>query len=582
MAHAANPLEPPPLPPLPPVAEAEPLAWSALDRDRELDRARVQDFGLVILGGGITGAGVAREAAVRGIPFLLADQEDFASGTSSRSSKLVHGGLRYLAQGEFRLVREAATERNWLRQALPNLVRPLGFHYCAYAGGPDRPAKVRASIRLYDGLGNTLCPFKNLPHRFLSPAELAAREPAVTTQGLLLAGLYYDAQVDDARLVLEVLKEARDASGGLSVALNYLRAVAIHTGPGRSPAVELEDLLGGQRFTVRCGCVVNATGVWTDATLRLAGIGARMIRPTLGVHLVVPNARVGNREAFVLRSPEDGRTCFVLRRGEVSILGTTDTDFAGDLDRPRCGPRDRDYLLAMANQAFPGARLGPEDVLATTAGLRPLVGSLDGSTSALSRRHVLLDAGHGLVSIAGGKLTTFRIMAWEALERCARLGYLRPLRGAEARRHFSRRPFRNGLDWADWQRIASARGLDRLVPEATARHLHQQYGRQSLRILAEVRRCPAAGEPLLAGHPFCAAEIEHILAFENAPRLADLMLRRTEMQLLVDYRRQPELAARVARIMACFCHWGPERQQAELDGYLERVRGTVVDESMRR
>jgi glycerol-3-phosphate dehydrogenase len=561
-----------------PIPESEPegLSWSARDRDVALAQARSGAFELIIIGGGVTGAGVAREAALRGIRFLLVDKEDFAFGTSSRSSKLVHGGFRYLAQGEFRLVREATTERNWLRQALPNLVRPLGFHLCAYAGGQDTPGRVRAGIVLYDLLSNTLARYRNAPHRFLTPAELAAREPAVSTEGLLMAGLYHDALVDDARLVLEILKEARDASGGRSVALNYLKAVRVTVLDRGRLEVELEDGPTGARFTVRSGCVLNATGAWTDATLQLAGTDSRMIRPTKGVHLVVPNARLGNRAAFVLRSRDDGRTFFVLRRGEVSVIGTTDTDYPGDLDEPWCERRDCDYLLDTVNRVFPAAHLGREDILSTSAGIRPLVRGREGGASAVSRRHLLLDPGTGLVTIAGGKLTTFRTMAWEILDRCSRRGYIRRLRGREAGRDFSRRPFKNGLDPAAWQAAAAAQGLAGLVPEATGRHLCQQYGQQSLRILREVRRDPASGAPLLEGQPFCAAEIRHILAFENAPRLADVMLRRTEMQMLVAHRLQPALAERVAGIMACAYGWEPARVRAELDRYLEFVRKTVV------
>jgi glycerol-3-phosphate dehydrogenase len=552
------------------------LAWSAKDRGRALDQARTGTFDLVIIGGGITGAGLAREAALRRIPFLLADKEDFAFGTSSRSSKLAHGGFRYLAQGEFRLVREAATERNWLRHALPNLVRPLGFHLCARAGGKDTPARVRLGILLYDLLSNTFSRYKNLPHRFLTPDQLAAREPAVDTGDLLMAGIYYDTLVDDARLVLETLKEARDASGGRSPVLNYLRAARIAPAGERGWAVDLEDRLGGGRFTVAARCVLNATGAWTDETLRLAGVDSRMIRPTKGVHLVVPNHRIGNREAFVLRSATDGRTIFVLRRGNVSVIGTTDTDFPDSPDEPWCEGADCDYLLDTVNRAFPGARLTRRDVIATSAGIRPLVRGRDTAASAVSRRHLLLDPGTGLVTIAGGKLTTFRTMAWEVLDRCARAGYLRPLRGREAGRNFTRRPYKVGMTWEAWCRAAADLGLDRAAPEGTRRHLHQQYGSQGLRILREVGRAPAAGEPLLAGHPFCAAEVGHILAFENAPHLGDVMLRRTEMQMRVAHPRQAELAGRVAALMACHYGWDAARTREEREAYLEYVRRTVL------
>ncbi|MDR3671502.1 MAG: FAD-dependent oxidoreductase, partial [Holophaga sp.] len=256
--------------------EGRSLSWSAQDRPRTIEQALAQDFDLVIIGGGITGAGVAREAALRGIPFLLAEKADFASGTSSRSSKLVHGGMRYLAQREFRLVRESTTERNWLRAALPNLVRPLGFYYCAGRDGKDTPGRVKLALRLYDLLSNTCSRFTFPRHRFLTPAQLAAREPAASTEGMVLAGLYYDANVDDARLTLEVLKEARDLSGGRSQALNYVAAVEILMDGGRVRGVRLEDRLTGRTFTVRAGCVVNATGAWTEAVLGMAGTRAAM------------------------------------------------------------------------------------------------------------------------------------------------------------------------------------------------------------------------------------------------------------------------------------------------------------------
>ena len=556
-----------------PGFEPETLPWSAKDRDRELGLARSREFDLIILGGGITGAGLAREAALRRISFLLADKGDFASGTSSRSSKLVHGGFRYLAQGEFRLVRQATRERAWLRAALPNLVRPQGFHYCAYAGGPDTPLRVRAGILLYDLLAGALSPFRRAPRRFLSPAELAEREPAADRVGLLMAGVFQDHLVDDARLVLETLLEARHASGGRSLALNYLEAVAIGGAPG-DMTVALTDRLGGTGLQVRGRCVVNATGVWADRTLGLAGLASTLIHPSKGVHLVVPNARVGNREAFVLRSLADGRSCFVLRRGEVSLIGTTDTDYPGDPDRPCCDPEDCRYLLNVVNRVFPDARLTPDDVLATSAGIRPLLRGIPGAGEP-SRRHAVLASAPGIVTIAGGKLTTFRIMAWEGLARCSRLGYLRRLSGPEARRDFSRRPYRDGVAWEPWLAAAARQGLDRLLPEAATRRLHQQYGRRALAILREVRRDPPSGAPLLEGNPACAAEILHILRFENAPRLADVMQRRTELQMEVGRRRQAELAGRVVRVLAGYYGWSEERAGEELDGYLAGLRETV-------
>jgi len=557
--------------------EGKGLSWSALDRAMALDQAETRSFAMIIIGGGITGAGIAREAALRRIPFLLVDKGDFASGTSSRSSKLIHGGLRYLAQGDLGLMRESVTERDWLHQALPHLVRPLPFHWCSYAGGADGPAKIRAGLLVYDLLANgfsrTRSPGR---HRILSPEELLAREPAARSEGLRMAGLYYDTQVDDARLTLETLKEARNRSGGLSVVLNYVQAERIVLEGGRVRGVALRDGPSGRLLQVAAGCVVNATGAWTDETLGRAGEHAHLIRPTKGVHLVVPNHRLGNRGAFVLRAVDDGRFFFVLRRGEVSLIGTTDTDYDGSLDAPRCTRQDCDYLLRGVNAAFPAAHLTPEDLLGTYAGVRPLVLAGGGSASEESRKHVIRDPGTGLVTIAGGKLTTFRVMAWDLLERCARRGYIRHLRGAEARGEHSRRPYQVGLAWEALAQALRRLCLEDLVPDATLRHLHQQYGQGALSILREVRLCPGSGEPLVAGHPYCAAEIHHLLAFEDAPRLTDVMLRRTEMGLEVSHRRQGELAGRVAELMGRRYGWSEARVQEELGSHLDGVRASVA------
>ncbi len=551
--------------------EGKSLSWAPSDRAADLERAATAEFDLVIIGGGVTGAGVAREAALRGLTFLLVDKEDFAFGTSSRSSKLAHGGFRYLAQKEWRLVRESATERNWLRQALPNLVRPLGFYFLAHKGGKYTPGKIRAAIFLYDFLSNAFSPFKNNPHRFFNADEMARREPALRADDLLMAGYYFDTNVDDSRLTLETIKEARDLSGGRSVALNYVAARKVIVEEGRVAGLQLEDRERNSTFRVRARCVVNATGIWTDETLALAGVDSEMIRPTKGVHIVVPSDRLGNREAFALRSVDDGRTFFVMRRDDVSVIGTTDTDYRGDLDSPWCEGKDCDYLLRTVNAYFPNARLTQADVIATYAGIRPLIRQKGVHESSVSRRHVILDRGTGLVTIAGGKLTTFRTMGFECLQACSRGGHIRKLKGREARRHFSRRPYKVGITWKAFVNAARGEGLT-ASPETLLRHLHQQYGQAALAILREVRRSPALGIPFVGGHPYCPAEIHHILTFESPCHLTDVMMRRTEMQFLVASSLQNHLAASVARIMGGRFGWTPARERQELDRYLDVIQ----------
>lgn len=550
------------------------LAWSARDRQNGLTQAQQRDFELIILGGGITGAGIAREAALRGISFLLVDQGDFAVGTSSRSSKLVHGGLRYLPQGDVGLVRESATERNWLRKALPHLVRPLAFHYCAFRGSKDTPLMVRAGLTLYDLLSNAFVRFKAPGrHRFFSAAQMAQREPAFRREGLSLAGVYFDTSTDDARLTLETLKEARDLSGGRSMVLNYVKAEGIRKEEGGGSTVELVDQETQARFTVRAACVANATGVWSSETLAKAGQEDHMLRPSKGVHVVVPRARIGHHDAFALRRPDD-RFVFVLPRGEVSLIGTTDEDYQGPLDDPQCTKEECDYLLETVNAYFPAAHLGHADILSTYAGLRPLVYE-EGSASDVSRQHRIQDSGNGLVSITGGKLTTFRPMAWELLSLCAKRGYLRRLRWREGRRRFSMRRYKVGLHWEAFDTISSRLGLEAALPEATRRYLHQKYGQAAVGILREVKRAPTLGQPLLEGHPFCAAEIHHILRFEQAPHLIDVMARRTEMALVVSHRRQAELADRVAPILAAYYGWDLVRTTDEIGIYLNHIRQSI-------
>lgn len=556
--------------------QGKPLSWSALDRARVLEQTQNTDFDLVIVGGGITGAGIAREAALRGLSFLLVEKADFAHGTSSRSSKLVHGGIRYLSQGEYRLVRESTTERNWLRHALPNLVRPLPFCFCAWEGSKDSPDKVKLGVRLYDLISNAFSRYRNLGHRFLDADRIAEAEPALRREGFRLAAQYFDTNVDDARLTLETIKEARDFTGGRSVALNYVALRGVLRSNGRVTGVELEDMESGRSFEVRAACVVNATGIWTDETLALAGLPKGMIRPTKGVHIVVPAARIGNHGAVSMRSIDDGRLFFVLRRGEITVVGTTDTDYDGSLDAPWCERADAEYLLRTVNHYFPDAKLTTQDIVSTYAGIRPLIRAGGAEASAVSRKHVILDHGGGLVSIAGGKLTTFRLMGWELLKTCAKLGYLRPLRGAEARCHFSRRPFKVGMTWDDFRSALILLGLDEVLPEPRLRHLHQQYGQGAVGIVAEVKRCPALGQPLLEGHPFCPAEVHYILAFENAVHLTDVMLRRTEMQLTVSHRQQGALARRVAALMASVHHWNESRASEEISRYLDYIAKTVI------
>lgn len=562
-----------------------PQPWNPKNRVLDLESARGRHFDVVIIGGGITGAGIARECALRGLSFCLLEKKDFAFGTSSRSSKLFHGGMRYLSSFEFGLVRESATERNWLSCHLPHLVRPLGFIYSSFEKGKDRPYMVRAAMKLYDILSDWFNPFHCFKRsKILKPSALADLEPAFTEKDpdlgrLLLAGYYFDTSCDDARTTLETIRESLHCSAGASVALNYTRVEGFLKDPcGKVRAVTAIDQFSGESLTIRGKAIVSAAGIWTDEVLARAGKHEPKIYPTKGVHLVVPNERVGNRNAFGIRSFDDGRFFFVLRRGKATLIGTTDTPYdpeSNNLNEPWCSKEDCDYLLRAVNRLFPRANLTYEDIIGTYAGIRPLIRE-EGAKKAsdVSRNHRIFTTPDGLVAIAGGKSTTFRRMAEDLLFYLVKEGVLPPLQDvAHRRRGFTKQPFLVGITRDEFARQADEQNFQ--ADPDLLEYLYQQYGREALRILTRIRDNPASGQPLLKGYPHCEAEIRHILTYENAPKLIDVLCRRTEAQWLIWHHKQPALANAVARIMADDYHWAPEQTQAEIEEYLDYVQNTV-------
>lgn len=562
--------------------------WNPKSRTEHRSLAQTQTFDLIIIGGGITGAGVAREAALRGLSFCLADKNDFAFGTSSRSSKLAHGGIRYLSSREFKLVRESATERNWLRAHFPNLVRPLGFLFNAFEHGHDRPAHVILSLIIYDFLSNYRSPFKNYRHfRFFSRAFIEEFEPAYSTRdpqlgALKISGFYYDTNIDDARLTVETIKDSLQRSTVPSVALNYTAVEGfLKNEAGRVIGVAAHDILDDTRYEIRGKAVVACGGIWSDEILKHTAFGAEKIFPTKGVHIVVPNERLGNRNGLGLRSFDDNRFFFVLRRGKVSLIGTTDTDYyqeSHNLDEPWCTKEDCDYLLHTVNRMFPHARLTYDDIIGTYAGIRPLIKQEGAANaSAVSREHAIFASPDGVVAIAGGKLTTFRSMAEEVLFYLVDHGYLPPF--TDPTHHqpgFSKVPFTVGMTRAAFDREIATRGLAECATPDQLEYLHQQYGRQALMILDRIKENPSLGEPLLEGYPHCRAEIDFILEHENAPHLIDILCRRTEAQWMIWHQLQPVLAKAVAAIMAEYYGWTKKRTRAEIDAYLAYVRKTVA------
>ncbi|HEX6059255.1 MAG TPA: glycerol-3-phosphate dehydrogenase/oxidase, partial [Gemmatimonadaceae bacterium] len=363
-------------------------------REAALTALATRPFDVLVVGGGITGAGIARDAALRGLSVALVERDDFASGTSSRSSRLVHGGVRYLEHGHLHLVFESSAERRRLLRLAPHLVRPLRFVWPVYRGARVPRWKLSAGLTLYD----LLALFRNVaPHRPLSARGVLAEEPALAREALVGGAAYYDAATNDARLTLANAVGAVEAG---AVVLNHAELRALARTDGRITGATILDRLGGGEIAARARVVVNAAGPWSDAVRRLAepGTGAGL-HGTKGVHVTVPRERIGNRGAVTLLSPLDGRVMFVLPAGRHAIVGTTDTETQATPDDVRATTADIDYLLRSANAFFPEARLGRDDVVAAWAGVRPLVASQYGAgTTAASREHALARGPSGLLS----------------------------------------------------------------------------------------------------------------------------------------------------------------------------------------
>jgi glycerol-3-phosphate dehydrogenase len=486
---------------------------------RDVSALTGERFDLLILGGGITGAGVALDAVLRGFRVALIDKGDFASGTSSASSKLVHGGLRYLEHGGFHLVHEALHERGRLLHNAPHLVHPLRFVIPFVRGARVPPWKWRLGLVLYDLLAGAANIRRN---RTLCARSLLAEFPRLKAEAVHGGATYFDAAMDDARLCIEVVRTA--ALNGARVA-NYVEATAFERQDGRIAAVRALDLVGGADLLLRARQVVNATGPWVDAVRRLAGEdGGPVLRPTKGVHLVVPDLGLG--AAFLLLHPADGRVFFVIPWMGKTLLGTTDTLCDEPPEGLAVTPGEVAYLLEGYNHHFaPG--LQASDVLGAFAGLRPLLRSRPGEPSALSREFRLFASPSGLLSVAGGKYTTYRHMAEVITDAVTlRLG---------RRRRCRTRDFRlNGAPpdpWPEFARAEAAALRRHGLGAATAGHLVGRYGRHARDVAAYAERDPDLGRPVVDGEPDLWAEFAYQRDREMAVYPADCLLRRTRLGL---------------------------------------------------
>jgi glycerol-3-phosphate dehydrogenase len=515
------------------------IELSSRTRAANLNRMERDAFDVAVIGGGITGAGIALDAASRGLTVALIEKRDFASGTSSRSSKLIHGGLRYLEQFQFSLVREALEERATLKEIAPHLSEPLAFLVPVYLSGTRSPLganklKLRLGLWLYDLLAGR----KNIArHRWLGRDEALKVAPHLESKNLRGGFLYYDCLTDDARLVIEVIKTA--ACHGAVVA-NHARAGGLVKTGNRITGVEVEDAFNNRRFNLNARIVVNAAGVWSDEITRLADPQARNhLRPSKGIHIVLPSEKFGNRAAVLIPSLSEQRFHFVIPWQGRTVIGTTDTDYSGDTDEPRAESEEITSVVESAARYFPGAGVSRNDVISSYAGLRPLVGGDGKSTKELSRKEEIFENESGLVSIIGGKLTTWRRMAERVVDLVARK-LERSGQSITASIHLAN----SALLAGDLKEIAAE--FD--VPVATVEHLMQSYGGNFRAVLEIARESEELKRALIHGLPHIEAEVVYATRSEMAMTVEDFLSRRSRIALLAPDGGQ-ECAARVEDLM---------------------------------
>ncbi len=535
-------------------------------RSAAFERLATEAFDVVVIGGGITGCGAARDAAARGLKVALVEKTDFGAGTSSKSSKLIHGGLRYLEHAEFGLVFESVNERKRLMSLARHLVRPLPFLVTNYRG--DRRWLVTLDLGLW--IYDALCLFGNYRnHRTFGATTTLAREPKMKADGLRGGILYYDCLTDDARLTLE---NALDAQALGAVVVNHARAGRVlQDSTGRVTGVEVVDAESGRGVEVRAKVVVNASGPWSDEVRALVGFKG-ILKPTKGVHVVVDDARLPIRHALMLQSPRDKRVVFLIPWGlGRTVIGTTDTFFDGSPDTIEPTADDVTYLLDTANAYFPTSKLTPADVLSTWSGLRPLLKPDDesASASAVSREHVI-DVQPGFVTIAGGKLTTYRNMAAELIDACL------PQLGVQTPSQTKQRPLPGavGLTDSDEQLVAAAKALEQPgVSTEAATYLVETYGARAAAVLGRGARDAAALERLDGEHPALMAQVDEAMDVEFARTLDDVLERR--VPLILRARDQGlATAERVAQRMAQRLGWSAQRTADELAGYRAAVESS--------
>ena len=481
-------------------------------------------FDLLVIGGGITGCGVARDATMRGLKVALIERDDFASGTSGRSSRLIHGGIRYLEQGQLHLVHESIRERQTLLRIAPHLVRPLAFTWPIYRGARVGKVKLSAGLLVYQ----LMAVGRSRKHSTLNAAQTLDREPCLKSMGLTGGAVYYDACTDDARLTVANAVAARELG---ATVVSHTRVTEIIRDGAKAVGVVARSQHTGESGEIRARVVVNATGVWQNTFD--SGERARRMHGSKGAHIGVPRERVGNRDALTLISPVDGRVMFCLPAGPQTIIGTTDTWTDESPETVHASAAEVDYLLRSANAYFPRAELAQDDVVSAWAGIRPLASGQGANPSAVSREHSIVTDGSGVVNVTGGKLTTYRSMAAEIVDR-----------------------------------VQEALGRER--SEAPTDSVELPGADRPKEIARLQREDTSLAKPLVEGLVYTGAHLVYGVSSEMAQTLSDLLIRRTHLAFETrDHGKS--VAPRVADIVAPLLGWNDQIKAARIRDFEEDI-----------
>lgn len=534
--------------------------YSAADRAAWLDRLQQETFDLIVIGGGITGAGIALDAVTRGLSVALLERHDFAFGTSSRSTKLVHGGLRYLKQLEFGLVHEVGVERAIVHQNAPHVVLPERMLLPIVEGGTLSQRLSSVGLWVYDRLAK-VDPEER--RRMLDREETLGLEPLLSSEGLLGGGLYYEYRTDDARLTIEAIKTAVKKG---AVCLNYMEVKDfLYKDNGYVGGVTVQDVLGDQSLEVHARRTVNAAGPWVDElrSVDQEGVQGKRLHLTKGIHIVIPQERLPLKQSVYFDVEEDSRMCFAIPRGQVTYIGTTDTTYKGDIAHPTATLEDAEYILRATNHLFPTAKLTVEDIESTWAGLRPLIHQDGKSPSELSRRDEVFYSKTGLISIAGGKLTGYRKMAERVVNLVMKSLHMKVPCTTKNQR-LAGGDFENDAAIQDYIYRLKGEAMQIQVSDQAIHSLVYRYGTNAEVIINKAYELYTTIRD--AERRLWYAEIWYGVHYECVNTLCDFLIRRTG-RLYFERPSLERLYPYVVEVMTELLGWSEEQQQKEVEAF---------------